>query len=138
VKLAKLLARLYVMETIRGSKINCPECETYLEFPSEDLSITDDGEIYEYFYGLCRNCWYATSHHRTIEEAQEEAVQDSFPRCPQCKSNENVKEVKGCKCMSCPPWICMACKPYVNAGHKGYEFFDDDDEEDEPLAEDHG
>ncbi len=54
---------------------------------------------------------------------------EQFPVCPRCKSNEYVQPIQGCRCMSCPPWECMRCEPYVNAGHGGYEFFDDEDEE---------
>jgi hypothetical protein len=53
------------------------------------------------------------------------------PKCPKCKSNENVKPDKGCRCLSCPPWMCYSCKPYENAGFYGYEFFDDDQDESE-------
>jgi hypothetical protein len=56
-------------------------------------------------------------------------IDEKIPKCPKCKSNAAVEEVTGCRCCSCPPWICMNCEPYKNAGHKGYEFFDDDDEE---------
>lgn len=59
-------------------------------------------------------------------------MNDPLPNCPKCKSNKNVSFVK-CRCGSCPPWICMDCLPYENAGHKGYEFFDED-EEDETQA----
>lgn len=48
------------------------------------------------------------------------------PECPKCKSSDNVEEITGCRCMSCPPWICKACKPYEQAGYYGYEFWDDE------------
>ena len=55
------------------------------------------------------------------------------PICPNCGSNEKVKPITGCRCMSCPPWICMACYPYERASFKGYEFFDDEEEENEEI-----
>ena len=51
------------------------------------------------------------------------------PDCPKCGSHAGVERVIGCRCASCPPWICNRCKPYENAGHHGYEFFDDGEDE---------
>jgi hypothetical protein len=52
---------------------------------------------------------------------------DNMPKCPYCGS-ENIQRVKGCRCMSCPPWICITCK---KNGKIIYDFFDDDDDDDD-------
>ena len=52
----------------------------------EDLSITDDGEVYEYMYYLCRSCYFQTCKCRTVEEleddlaAEEASVEPKFEK----------------------------------------------------------
>lgn len=59
----------------------------------------------------------------------EAKMNNILPKCPKCKSNEKVKPTGPCKCGSCPPWVCMNCLPYENAGHKGYDFYEEKDKE---------
>lgn len=64
---------------------------------------------------------------------------DETPKCPKCKCNAGVTRTKGCKCFSCPPWICHACESYQSEIRRlnskansvvtyGYDFFDDDED----------
>lgn len=40
--------------------------------------------------------------------------------CPRCKTKDKVEKVKGCRCMSCPDYICRNC-PEPSYGF--YEFY---------------
>jgi len=57
---------------------------------------------------------------------------EQLPKCPKCHTNNFVEFVKGCRCGSCPPYICKVCLPYKNAEYQGYEFFDDDETDTNP------
>lgn len=53
---------------------------------------------------------------------------EKTPSCPKCGQDDMVKAITGCRCLSCPPWICHRCEFY-RGGPKGYEFWDDEDDE---------